>query len=151
MRKHILFIALFVFAVCILAYAQSTQNFSQSLRIQNNDNNCKIQIIGGNQSGQYWINCSDGTNEIFAVTSKGNIITTKTNTGSITATGFTNSGGGNCVAYVTGNLVSVTNYDGKGNVYMTNALVTGSTLTIDMQEGAFFRGPSGLAGNWHSF
>lgn len=152
MQKHLkAIVAIGVVGIGLIVWSQSTQNFTQSIRVQNNDNNIKLQLIGGNQTGQDWINCSDGTNEIFAITSKGNITTTKTNTSSITATGFTNSGGGNCVAYVTGNGVSITNFDGKGNVYMTNAITTGCIFTIDMQEGAFFRAPSGLSGSWHSF
>jgi hypothetical protein len=57
------------------------------------------------------------------------------NRGLIAPSGWTNDTGVNCVAYVSGPGINITNFDGSGNAYMTNRGVT-DTTTILMQPGA---------------
>jgi len=71
-----------------------------------------------------------------------------TNCGPITASGWTNNTALNCVAYVSGSGINITNMDGSGKPYMTNSGVTG-TITLFMQPGAMLQTKS-ASGFYHA-
>lgn len=149
MKHKIFWVSFVVVCIALMAYAQSPQTFTRGLLINSSDNIVKIQVYSASQI-QDWLNFSDGNREIFSISGKGGIGTTKTNTGIIFPTGFTNTSG-DSVCYISGNSITYKCFDGQGNVFLTNTVTTGQVQTVDLQEGGSITAASGLLGNWHSF
>jgi hypothetical protein len=93
---------------------------------------------GGDTDGSAASLIDIGTPAFTNTLTAGGFASGATNRGRIAATGWTNNTGANCVAYVSGLDIGITNIDGAGNAYMTNLGVTG-TVTIFMQPGAKLR------------
>src|ERR1700721_3875833 len=89
-----------VIGVVLIAYAQVQQTLTQSLFINSSDNFPVLKALKANQSNP-WVEFSTGTTPTFQVTYPGSILTTATNTGSVTATGWTNGTGSDAVVFIT--------------------------------------------------
>ena len=138
-----------VIGVVLIAYAQVQQTLTQSLFINSSDNFPVLKALKANQSNP-WVEFSTGTTPTFQVTYPGSILTTATNTGSVTATGWTNGTGSDAVVFITGTAVAVTYYDNAGTAYLTNTTLVNALTTMFVQAGGKFTCASGLSGNWHT-
>jgi hypothetical protein len=76
------------------------------------------------------------------------LVTTGTNWGTITATGWTNATGTNCFVLYNGTAVTVSYFDAAGSIYFTNSF-TGNGCYAPVQAGGKITAPSGLTGVWH--
>jgi hypothetical protein len=91
----------------------------------------------------------NSTGDIFAVpVTAGGFASRATNAGQIAESGWTNNTAVNCIAYVSGTGINITNVDSSGNCYMTNSGITG-TVTIFMQPGASLQ-TKGASGSYHA-
>jgi hypothetical protein len=91
----------------------------------------------------------NSTGDTFQVpVTAGSFASRATNAGQIAESGWTNNTSVNCIAYVSGTGINITNVDSSGKSYMTNSGVTG-TVTIFMQPGASLQ-TKGASGSYHA-
>ena len=91
----------------------------------------------------------NSTGDTFQVpVTAGGFASRATNAGLIAESGWTNNTSVNCIAYVSGTGINITNVDSSGKSYMTNSGVTG-TVTIFMQPGASLQ-TKGASGSYHA-
>lgn len=109
-----------------------------------------VNGIGINLSSGSIIGVSGALFVTNVLTSVGGISSTITTSGTITATGYTNSNAFIVQGYWSGTAVNVTNFDGAGNSWFTNTGITGTELFI-LQPNGHINAASGLTGRWHAF
>jgi hypothetical protein len=134
--------------VVFTLWAQTQFSLNQSIFINSSDNFPAIKAIKASQSNP-WEEYSTGGAATYQVTYPGSILTTSTNFGAVTATGWTNGTGSDCEVLLNGNSFSITNFDSQGNAWMTNVMTTGNTVTLIIQANGHVNAPSGLSGNYH--
>ena len=102
--------------------------------------------LGGQNS--YITVQSDGT-QWRIISNNNNVTTFGTTTGTITATGWTNTIGTNCMIDYDASSSTITNFDSSKANWRTNSALTGGNYFTIVQPGGGIKASGGLSGTWH--